>query len=91
LATTVFWLLCVLCAASAEAIVLITWIVGRWVESPPQQMIQRVGLLVGLVTGILALLAVPVVLRVRPTRPPQSALNLTYAVALVAILLVVAF
>ena len=54
---------------------------GPRFESAPVQMIHRVSLFVGLVTGILALLMVPVVLRVRPTRPPQSALNLTYAAA----------
>jgi hypothetical protein len=90
-ATTVFWLLCVLSALTAEAAVLTTWLVGRVLESAPVQMIHRVSLFVGLVTGILALLTVPVVLRVRPTRPPQSALNLTYAAAVVAMLMVVVF
>jgi hypothetical protein len=91
LAATVFWLLCVVCTLAADGIALTAWLLSRFAEARPIQMVQTVSLFVALVTGIVAVLMVPIVLRVRPTRPPSSALHLTYLASGLAILCAVFF
>ena len=80
-AITVFWLLCVLSAVAAEIVVVGTWVLGRFWESEPLQMIHNVARFVAVVTGLLGVLVVPAVLRLRKHRPPQSAIYLAFVVA----------
>lgn len=72
IAITVFWMLCGLATACAE----IMWIVAQMAmlfgTEPFLEMLKKLAVLIGAVTGVCALLATPLVLKARHGRVPRS-------------------
>lgn len=91
LASTVFWLLCVLGSLVAQLIALVTFFLSRTVSVNAITTIHHVCLVVGLVLGMLALAALPVVRRVRATPPPTSVVAFSAITSACAVLWAVVF
>lgn len=90
LASTVFWLLCVLGALVAQIVALATYWAARANEAEALSMVHRVSLFIGVMLGALGLITLPIVLRARKTPPPRSVILFAAVVCGCSFVLVVA-
>ena len=89
LATTVFWLMCVMSAFVAETVVVVTWLLLRFRDSRPLEMVHGLSIFLAVVTGGLAMVALAIVWRVRDAPPPRSVVTMSLLATFLAIALAV--
>ena len=89
-ATTVFWLLCVMCALAAELLALVSWWALRNWPGRPVELIHHLSVFISFLMAIMALFMLPVVCRTRAQLPPRSVIVFAVGVCLCGLAVAVA-
>lgn len=93
-ATTVAWALTTLSCGAAQLIAIISWLIARSTGIPPGQanalmLMPQTFMIVAVITGLITVGLTPIVLRVRPVRPPRAITAAAIIIGLMPIVLVV--
>lgn len=87
LAVTVGWLMSALTSLIAQLAALCCWLLASQFPAAPLLLFQQLSLFIGVLTGLVALLLLPIARRVRKVPPPASVIRVSLAISLTSLIL----